>query len=88
MTYETHSGGSARLRFDLGWLKAVRSWFAKNQPTDEAEHLLRLAETSPHLLKDVGFVQEADGSWSNGRKRLATRSFPDDRLSHTRGIGF
>lgn len=36
----------------------------------ETEELKRLSETSPHLLRDIGFRQETDGTWTDGRWRV------------------
>ena len=37
----------------------------------EVSEALRLAETAPHLLRDIGFWQECDGTWTNGRTRIS-----------------
>lgn len=47
---------------------------ARSQKSDPAcadDPLLRLAETSPHLLRDIGFVQDpVTGVWTDGRRRV------------------
>jgi hypothetical protein len=75
--------------FSVGRLLRAYVRLPKPQRETSAEALLRLAETSPHLLEDVGLRQETDGSWSNGRHRVAAAgTTPADRLLRVHGLGF
>lgn len=55
----------------------LAGWLEKPHPKTEQAEILRLAETSPHLLRDIGFRQNPDGTWSNGREWIA----PTETLS-------
>ena len=81
MLLETSRGDRRGLSFDFGWLSSFGAWFDKSDPYPEDENLVRLAATSPHLLADIGFRQDPDGSWSNGRQRIAAPSKPSAELS-------
>ena len=55
----------------------------KSRAPSLEDEVLRLAQTSPHLLRDIGFRQVAPGAavWSDGRHRVAIRQAdPADRL--------
>lgn len=75
-----------RMSFLASWL-LERIASERPSPTPETDpDLQRLADTSPHLLADIGFRQLADGDWCNGRqcirpKASATRAQP----LHARG---
>ena len=62
-----------RLGVVLGWMQFSDD---RASESDTADELRRLAETSPHLLADLGFRRGPDNVWSNGRTRVAVGTEP------------
>ena len=72
----------ADLPIAAAWvLRALR--IRKSRDTSLEEEVFRLAEISPHLLRDIGFRQAASDAavWSDGRHRVELpQAHPADRL--------
>ena len=89
MAYEATNTDFALNGFGFGWFWRGLSRIQKTQRKRHEQTYLRLAETSPHLMRDVGFNSETDGTWNNGRHRVAGQARrPSDQLLHARGIRF
>lgn len=79
----THATSVPSVQHLVTRLFAVLSRPARSVRVDSADpgrHLLRLAETSPHLLSDAGFAPDPSAStpdttvWTDGTHRLRVKT--------------
>lgn len=63
-----------RMSIIISWLFERTTARRQSLTLDTDPELQRLADTSPHLLADIGFRELADGNWCNGRQRIRPKA--------------
>ena len=66
-------GPFERLKNLLLGFGATRARDDFSHPTVDEAEILRLTETAPYLMKDIGFHEVREGVWSNGGTEVVVR---------------